>query len=28
MARTDSVQARVVTVDVDPGVEVYSFTFG
>lgn len=23
IARTDSVQARVVTVDVDPGVEVY-----
>ncbi|WP_454132264.1 cytochrome c biogenesis protein DipZ [Microbacterium lacticum] len=28
IARTDSVQAGVVTVDVDPGVEVYSFTFG
>lgn len=28
IARTDSVQAGVVTVDVDPGVEVSSFTFG
>ncbi|WP_454151615.1 cytochrome c biogenesis protein CcdA [Microbacterium lacticum] len=28
IARTDSVPAGVVTVDVDPGVDVYSFTFG
>lgn len=28
IARTDSLQTGVVTVDVDPGVEVYSFTFG
>ncbi|MFV4914437.1 cytochrome c biogenesis protein CcdA [Microbacterium lacticum] len=28
IARTDSLQIGVVTVDVDPGVEVYSFTFG
>ena len=28
IARSDAVQAGTLTVEVDPGVQVYSFTFG